>query len=117
MVDYFPGICERLEAAGNRVFVPCVSPTSAVADRARDLKRFIEQNVPTGPLHLVGHSMGGLDARYMITKLGMDSRVRSLTTIGTPHRGTAFADWGIRHFGSVLTPFLGLAGHSPPGLL
>jgi triacylglycerol lipase len=110
MIDYFPGICERLEAAGNRVFVACVSPTAGVADRARDLKRFIEQHVPAGPLHLIGHSMGGLDARFMTAKLGMDARVRSLTTIGTPHRGTAFADWGIRHFGSVLTPFLDLAG-------
>jgi len=36
-------------------------------------------------VHLFAHSMGGLDARHMITHLGMANRVRTLTTIGTPH--------------------------------
>src|SRR5262245_51186608 len=36
--------------------------------------------------------MGGLDARYAITHLGLHSRVASLTTIGTPHHGTPLAD-------------------------
>src|SRR4051812_388083 len=92
--DYFPGIRAHLEAAGNRVLAARVSPTSGVARRAADLKRFIDLEVPAGPVHVIGHSMGGLDARYMIAKLGMESRVKSLTTVGTPHRGTTFADWG-----------------------
>jgi triacylglycerol lipase len=38
--------------------------------------------------------MGGLDARYMISRLQpLDFKVLSLTTIATPHRGSAFADW------------------------
>jgi triacylglycerol lipase len=36
--------------------------------------------------------MGGLDARYAISALGMHSVVRVLITIGTPHRGSALAD-------------------------
>jgi triacylglycerol lipase len=32
--DYFPGIRERLEAAGNRVYTARVSPTAGVARRA-----------------------------------------------------------------------------------
>jgi triacylglycerol lipase len=36
--------------------------------------------------------MGGLDARYAISRLGLHGRVASLTTIGTPHRGTPLAD-------------------------
>jgi len=43
-------------------------------------------------VHLIAHSMGGLDSRYMISKLGMAGRVISLTTIGTPHRGSPVAD-------------------------
>jgi len=108
--DYFPGVRERLEAAGNRVFVARVSPTAGVAERAADLKRFVQREVPHGPVHVVGHSLGGLDARYMIAKLGMESRVRSLTTIGTPHRGTAFADWGVRRLARLVVPLLRLAG-------
>ncbi|MBY0456049.1 MAG: alpha/beta fold hydrolase [Gemmataceae bacterium] len=108
---YFPGICEQLEAAGNRVLVPRLSRTRGVAARAEELKRFIEARVPDGPVHLIGHSMGGLDSRYLVSKLGMASRVRSLTTVGTPHRGTAFADWGVR-FLRRAAPLFGLFGVS-----
>jgi triacylglycerol lipase len=50
--------------------------------------------------------MGGLDARYMLSRLGMGPRALSLTTLGTPHRGTAFADWGVRHLEWAVRPFL-----------
>jgi triacylglycerol lipase len=50
--------------------------------------------------------MGGLDARYMIAKLDMSDRVLSLTTVGTPHRGCSFADWGVRLLGWILRPVL-----------
>jgi triacylglycerol lipase len=111
--DYFPGIREKLEAAGNRVLVPRLSCTRGVVVRAEELKRFIEKRLPDGgPVHLIGHSMGGLDSRYMIARLGMADRVRSLTTVGTPHRGTAFADWGMNRFGRLLTPFFQFLGLS-----
>lgn len=42
-------------------------------------------------VHVVGHSLGGLIARYYVQRLGGDSRVRTLTTLGTPHRGTVTA--------------------------
>ena len=45
------------------------------------------------PVNLIAHSMGGLDARYLISRLGMADQVRSLTTISTPHRGSFMADW------------------------
>ena len=43
--------------------------------------------------------MAGLDARYMISKLGMADKVATLVTIGTPHRGSYFADWGVKVLG------------------
>ena len=39
-------------------------------------------------IHIVGHSLGGLIARYYVTRLGGDERVHTLVTIGTPHGGT-----------------------------
>jgi len=110
--DYFPGIREKLEAVGNRVLVPRLSCTRGVAARAAELKRYIERNVPTGPVHVIGHSMGGLDGRYMVSRLGMADRVKSLTTVGTPHRGSSFADWGVRRFGRLAAPFFQLLGLS-----
>ena len=108
--DYFPGIREHLEAGGNRVYTARVSPTAGVACRARDLKRFIERDVPAGPVHVIGHSMGGLDARYMTARLGMENRVLSLTTVATPHRGSTFADWGWHRLSRILVPLMRLIG-------
>ncbi|MEU6679277.1 alpha/beta fold hydrolase [Streptomyces sp. NPDC046925] len=37
---------------------------------------------------IVGHSLGGLIARYYAQRLGGHARVRTLVTLGTPHEGT-----------------------------
>lgn len=82
---------------GFRVLYPQVSPTSGVVERAAQLRDQIVHWTDE-PVNLVAHSMGGLDARYMITHLGMADRVASLTTVSTPHRGTYLADWFIANF-------------------
>jgi triacylglycerol lipase len=110
IATYFPGIAEALEEAGNRVLVPFLSPTSGTAQRARELKEFILQHSPHEPVHLLAHSMGGLDARYMISRLGMARHVLTLTTLGTPHRGTSFADWGVTRLERLARPLLEFIG-------
>ncbi|WP_328905392.1 alpha/beta fold hydrolase [Streptomyces sp. NBC_00234] len=42
-------------------------------------------------IDIVGHSLGGLIARYYVQRLGGDQRVRTLITLGTPHNGTSVA--------------------------
>lgn len=44
-------------------------------------------------IHVVGHSLGGLVARYAVQRLGVDRHVHTLVTLGTPHRGTWPARW------------------------
>ena len=39
-------------------------------------------------IHVVGHSLGGLIARYYVTRLGGDARGHTLVTLGSPHGGT-----------------------------
>jgi triacylglycerol lipase len=46
----------------------------------------------------------------MISRLGMAGRVLSLTTLGTPHRGTVFADWGVRQLECVAKPIFWALG-------
>src|SRR5260370_24583412 len=116
LASYFPRIPELLRAAGNRVLIPRLSPAAGVAHRAAQLKSFLDREMPHEPVHLVAHSMGGLDARYLISRLGMGSRVLSLTTLGTPHRGTTFADWGIRRLERLLKPVLPPPGPPAPAL-
>jgi pimeloyl-ACP methyl ester carboxylesterase len=42
-------------------------------------------------VHVVGHSLGGLIARYYVQRLGGDHRVDTLVTLGAPHHGTQLA--------------------------
>jgi triacylglycerol lipase len=112
VADYFPGIPGMLREAGNRVAVARVSPTAGIAARAAQLKQQIDRESPDEPVHVIGHSMGGLDARYMISRLGMSKRVLSLTTLGTPHRGSSFADWGVKRFRSLACPLFNFVGLS-----
>lgn len=101
-LNYFRGIDRALAEPGRPVIVPRVHPTAGIAWRAQQLKQqIISQLDQLGrsddPVIIVGHSMGGLDARYMIHKLGMASRVAALLTVTTPHRGSPFADWCVRN--------------------
>lgn len=53
----------------------------------------------TGSPHVdvVGHSLGGLIARYYVQRLSGDGRVRTLVTLGTPHSGTRVAPLANAH--------------------
>jgi triacylglycerol lipase len=42
-------------------------------------------------IHVICHSLGGLIARYYVQRLGGDSCVHTLVTLGTPHQGTQLA--------------------------
>ena len=42
-------------------------------------------------VHVVGHSLGGLVARYLVQRLGGDHRIDTLVTLGTPHEGSRWA--------------------------
>lgn len=90
-VDYFYGLPNLLRESKNRVLIPSLTAWHTIDYRAGELKAQIEKAIPEGKINLVGHSMGGLDARYLTSKLGFADRVASVTTIGTPHRGTSFS--------------------------
>ncbi len=103
---YFKGIKSHLEANGFEVHHSNVDFAGPVELRSRQLSGRINEILtgkPSGKVHIIGHSMGGLDARHMIVDIdGMAGRVASVTTIGTPHLGTSLADLGISHGGSVI---------------
>ncbi|MFG2511566.1 esterase/lipase family protein [Streptomyces sp. NPDC048584] len=64
------------------------------------LGRHIEQvceRTGSRRVDVVGHSLGGLIARYYVQRLGGDARVRTLVTLGTPHSGTRVAPLANAH--------------------
>jgi triacylglycerol lipase len=75
-----------------RVVAVNYSPlTMDVRVAARRLAETVEELVATTGyrrVHVIGHSLGGLVARYYVQRLGGDARVHTLVTLGTPHSGT-----------------------------
>ncbi|MEO7447712.1 MAG: alpha/beta fold hydrolase, partial [Humibacillus sp.] len=63
---------------------------AAAAQLGAEIERIVEE---TGyeRIHVIGHSMGGLIARYYVTRLGGDAHVHTLVTLGTPHGGSYLA--------------------------
>ncbi|MDX1429700.1 MAG: lipase, partial [Rhodothermales bacterium] len=85
-----------LRMHGVMAYAPNVVPYNTVAVRTGMwLERFTHVLSETGAekLNLIAHSMGGLDARYLIAQCGLHDRVATLTTIATPHRGTHIAEF------------------------
>jgi len=102
--EYFNGVRALYESMGLRVITPCLPWAGSIEQRAQSLADQLKDE--PGDLHLVAHSMGGLDARYWISHLGGNEKVTSLTTLVTPHRGSPAAD----HICSHLSPFRLFAG-------
>lgn len=100
--SYFNGIDRAIESLGHPLIVSRVHPTGSIERRARQLKETIERQAGTERVVVFAHSMGGLDARYMISRLGMGDRVSALVTISTPHHGSSYADWCLEHLGRKL---------------
>ncbi|KAF4458007.1 triacylglycerol lipase [Fusarium austroafricanum] len=94
-VEYWHGIRDALTAQGATVLTPTVPPSSSIADRAAALRSALEAYAPMPEaVTIVAHSMGGLDARYMLSHLApLPVHVAALVTVATPHRGSAFADY------------------------
>jgi triacylglycerol lipase len=96
-LNCFSPLRQFLHERGFRALFPQVAPTSGIVTRAQQLREQILRWTD-GPINIIAHSMGGLDARYLITHLGMADRVRSLTTVASPHRGTYLVDWFLANF-------------------
>ena len=123
-ISYFSGVREAIEAnfaaLGLSVTVTEV-PTLPMASirlraaRVRDTLASVANSVD-GPIHLIGHSTGGLDARLAIAPtaslpgaVAFDAydRVQTLVTVCAPHYGTPVATYFTRPLGRFLIRTLG----------
>ncbi len=91
---YFKRIRSTLTGAGFRTFHTTVSWGAPLAVRGEELAHEIDSILTlcgAQKVHVIAHSMGGLDARYAIGQMGYGRKICSLTTIATPHHGTPLA--------------------------
>lgn len=92
-LTYFYGIRDHLTAEGEQVFTPTVDPFNSSTFRGEQLISEVEailEQTGYAKVNLVGHSQGGLDARYVAHT--RPDLVASVTTVATPHYGTPIAD-------------------------
>jgi triacylglycerol lipase len=90
-LHYFRGIVKHLESLGCHAHAVRLPSAASVPDRAKILVDCITA-LGHERVDIIAHSLGGLDARYALAKLGLASKVRALVTVGTPHRGTPLVD-------------------------
>jgi triacylglycerol lipase len=123
-ISYFSGVREAIEATfgelGLRVEVTEV-PTLPMASIRFRAARVLETlaavaSKDDGPIHLIGHSTGGLDARVAISptaslpsqvKFDAYERIRTLVTVCAPHYGTPVATYFTRPLGRFMIRTLG----------
>src|SRR5215472_18523784 len=95
-INYFRGLQDHLAQTGVKALFPQVPPIARCDVRAGILADAIQRAYPDGPIHIIAHSMGGLDSRIVIGRnlqgLSNPGRIASLTTLSTPHRGSPIAD-------------------------
>lgn len=93
-LEYFRGVVPYLETTGNQVYTIAVHPVQTIEFRSRQIAKFIENHptLSTSRINLVGHSMGGVDGRFLISRLDPEHRIASLTTVASPNRGSWLAD-------------------------
>ncbi|MGA8112022.1 MAG: alpha/beta fold hydrolase [Actinocatenispora sp.] len=87
--------------------------TNDVPTAAANLGDYLEELcAATGDtkVRLVCHSLGGLIARYYIQRLGGDSRIEVLVTLGSPHQGTQLARFVPLRLAEQLRPGSDLLG-------
>lgn len=93
-IQYFRSLRTLLKNCPQQIFFPTLPPNGVIEDRARVLAKFLSR-IQADRIDLIAHSMGGLDSRYLIHHLDPMHRVRSLTTLATPHYGSPLATWSI----------------------
>src|SRR6185369_7109773 len=123
-LSYFSGVREAIESSFERLGLPVTVtevptlPMSSIRFRAaRVLETLAEvASRADGPIHLIGHSTGGLDARLAIAPTAslpanvvFDAydRVKTLVTVCAPHYGTPVATYFTRPMGRFLIRTVG----------
>jgi hypothetical protein len=86
--DFYTLIRRSYEAGGIRRVAVMPPVDNAFADIRRSAERLATiVELLGGEVDIVGHSEGGLMARWFVKELGGDEVVRHIVTLGTPNRG------------------------------
>lgn len=104
-ICYWGRIPEILKKYGAEIFYGFQDANASIEDNAEMLKKsllkFISET-EAEKVNIIAHSKGGLEARYLISTLGMGKYIASVTTLSTPHNGSATMDKLMKMFRFIL---------------
>jgi triacylglycerol lipase len=92
-IEYFYGIPSALGSDGARVYVTSASAFNTSEARGEQMLAQVQTILAISgaqKVNLMGHSHGGFSSRYVAAAI--PSRVASVTTVGSPVKGTPVAD-------------------------
>ena len=96
-VDYFYGIPQTLMSGGSKVYATKTSSFNDSRVRGEQLLQQVKtiSAISGSPkVNLFGHSMGGIDIRYVAGVA--PNYVASVTAVSSPEQGSKMADWVIK---------------------
>ncbi len=106
-IKYWGGMDTHLRNQGAAVLTPGTNPIQSVANRANDQRNQINTWMAANgftKVHILAHSQGALVSRYMVSSLGMASKVSTITSVNGVNRGTPVADITLAAIPSWLQP-------------
>ncbi|MBE6847299.1 MAG: hypothetical protein E7503_04090 [Ruminococcus sp.] len=105
-IHYYWGRIPRLlRMHGATVYLSGQDGNAITADNAQALVSVIEQilkETKAEKVNIIAHSKGGLEARYLVSTLGMGHCIASVTTLSTPHHGSRTIDWLLPRFAPII---------------
>ncbi len=123
----FGKIPRALREDGHEVYIANHDGYGSIETNAEQLYGYISgvlEKTGAKKVHLIAHSKGGLDLKYMLKTHGLCDRIASFTTLSTPHKGSAVAShiwklpmWIKRIINFFINTFYRIIGDKHPNAL
>ena len=84
-------ILSTLESHGSHIFLGYQDALGTFENNAHQIAATIEDvllQTNSEKVNIIAHSKGGVDARCLISSLGLENKIASLTTLSSPHHGS-----------------------------
>lgn len=94
-LNYWGRIPQMLQERGAIITYGRQDSWATIEDNAAALQKTLVRYVcDTGceKVNIIAHSKGGLEARYLASRLGCSPMIASITTVSTPHHGSKTMD-------------------------
>lgn len=97
--SYWGRIPALIKDRGCEVYYGFQDSSASVESNAKQIEESIRTlftDKKIEKINIIAHSKGGLEARYLVSSMGYDDKVASITTLSTPHNGSKTVDFFLK---------------------